>query len=131
MSALTMLGKSAAALAAIAALAAASAASSGPPPVIKSGQIAWKQTWIVDFDTGTSSNHGDVWFEAVNWSQMDLRPQGKAQISTAMYTNAQGAPPAGYPFCAHANYGTGPQPVTTPAIKGAFFCVKTNGGHVA
>jgi hypothetical protein len=118
-------------LAGIALLGGASAAMAGPtPPVIRSGHMDLKQTFVADFDAGTTGAHGGIWFEAVNWSQMDLRPQDKALISTAMYTNAQGAAPFGYPFCSHANYGTLPQPVT-PAIAGAYFCVKTNGGHTA
>lgn len=122
--------RAAAVLAGIAALSAAGVATAGPP-VIGMGSINLKQTWTVDFDTGTTgSSNYDVWFEAVNWSQMYLKPDGKALISTAMYTNAQGDAPFGYPFCEHANYGTTPQPVT-PAIKDAYFCVKTNEGHVA
>jgi hypothetical protein len=119
----------AATFAAIAALGAAGVASADPP-VLRNGHMNLKQTWVADFDTGATGDTGDVWFEAVDWGHMDFRPKGQAQISSGMYTNAQGAAPFGYPFCAHANYAATPQPVT-PAIAGAYFCVKTNAGHVA
>jgi hypothetical protein len=102
--------------------------------VLRHGHASLSQTFSISFDTGATAGTGvtgrDVWFEAVTVSQRDLRPRGSAQISTAMYANAQGAAPAGYPFCEHANYGTGPQPLTA-ATNHAYFCVKTNGGHVA
>jgi hypothetical protein len=121
--------QTAAALAGLAMLSAASVASAGPP-VINSGQLVLKQTYTVNFDTGASGgSQPDLWFEAVNWSQMDLRPKGKAKISSAMYNGAQGGRENwNLPICDHADYGTTPQPVT-PAIVGAFFCVKTNRGH--
>jgi len=73
---------------------------------------------------------GDIEFEVFNPTRMDIRPLNGAMLGSAMYANAQGTGPWSPAFCAHANYGAQPQPVT-PDIVGASFCVVTGYGGTA
>lgn len=97
------------------------------PVTYKTGPLSWQQTWMVDFDNGTTGGRegADVWFEAVTATERYLVPVNGAQIAFAGGTsiNLSGCQ-------ALASYTTGRVALEAFPV-GMYVCVKTNEGRIS
>ncbi len=95
------------------------------PITYKTGSISLKQTWMADFDNGTTGgqNGADLWFEAKTATARFLVPQNGATMAIA------GNRSIGLAGCKTlAGYTNAPMPVEI-FRTGLYVCVKTNEGR--
>ena len=97
------------------------------PVTHKTGPLSWQQTWMVDFDNGTTGGRdgADIWFEAVTATERYLVPVNGAQMAFAGGTSINLA------GCqALASYTTGRIAIEAFPV-GMYVCVKTDEGRIA
>lgn len=97
------------------------------PSTYKTGPLSWQQTWMVDFDNGTTGGRegADVWFQAATATERYLSPVNGAQIAIAGGTsiNFSGCQGLG-------NYTSGRIPLEA-FPTGMYVCVKTDQGRIS
>jgi hypothetical protein len=97
-----------------------------PAPVVhSSGNFELTPSFRVNLDTGNLGMNGaDIFYQSVNFTELQLAPVNGAQIS---YTNGA---QRGFAGCSAAAYSNTPVPQAAVAV-GHYVCVRTNEGRIS
>jgi hypothetical protein len=97
----------------------------GGPTTYKTGPLSIPQTYLADLDEGVVINNStaDLWFEAVNPSEMYLVPRNGARFWLGDGSNR------GYEGCSSGGSYSTARIALEDVPVGTYVCVRTNGGR--